>query len=576
MLRLTARLLWPTDGISIRRQFGLAAAFLCLTVVAVLAVATTFLGRRTAEGLARNEMVELAGTMLDNLQHGMFERFREMQLLAELELTADVLSADPVKAQAVLERIQSTFQHYAWIGITSPDGIVRAATNDVLTGDSVETHTWFQHGLSGPNLRDVGEVPAISDLMQVNPAEPIQKFVTVSTPVRKNDGTLVGVLAAHIRWQWAEELRRAILAPRDSTSNTEIQVLSRDGVVLLGPRLGERLFAPPRMDELRTAGHGVFVDDSSGGALLTGFAVDEGYRDYPGLGWAVVARQPAEVAFRPVHHLVGVMIGLGLVVAAAAILVACILAHRITGPIRELTHAADRIGHNPDCTMFPRLNGPSEVVRLSSVLRLLLCRIGFAEQRTLQVENRAEQETRQLNENINQLRRLADTDPLTGLLNRRAILTLAEAAMKDRTEGIGILMIDIDHFKSINDRYGHDTGDAAIQAAARSIVAAVRSGDTVARFGGEEFIVLMRHVSLTDLVAQGERIRRAIESDPVMHAGYRINITISCGAAVLIDADTGIADVIRRADQALYDAKNQGRNRVCCGLNLENTPERAA
>ena len=181
------------------------------------------------------------------------------------------------------------------------------------------------------------------------------KFVSLSVPVHKDDGTLVGVLGAHIHWQWADELRRASLAGRDRAAGTEIQVLSRDGVVLLGSGVGERLLAPARMAEIRAAGHGAFIEDSAGGALLMGFAVDDGYRNYPGLGWVVVARQSAMAAFQPVHKLVWTLIGLGVAVAFSGIVLAYILAHRVTAPIRELTDAADRIGRDPNCTMFQRL-----------------------------------------------------------------------------------------------------------------------------------------------------------------------------------------------------------------------------
>ena len=148
--------------------------------------------------------------------------------------------------------------------------------------------------------------------------------------------------------------------------------------MLLGPDIGSRPFSTRQFAEMKTAGSGTFVDQGGARAALTGYAVDKGYRDYPGLGWVVVAKQPADVAFRPVHELVWMLIGIGIGIAAAGVGFARILACRIAAPIWELTEAADRIGRDPDCTMFPNLGGPNEVVRLSSVLRLLLCRVGFA------------------------------------------------------------------------------------------------------------------------------------------------------------------------------------------------------
>jgi diguanylate cyclase (GGDEF)-like protein len=106
------------------------------------------------------------------------------------------------------------------------------------------------------------------------------------------------------------------------------------------------------------------------------------------------------------------------------------------------------------------------------------------------------------------------------------------------------------------------------------MAAAIRNTDQAARFGGEEFIVLMRDIDAAGLVAQGERIRRVIEAETIVHAGSRINVTISCGAALANDAD--IAGMIRRADEALYAAKKLGRNRVCADADGGRSAEQAA
>ena len=127
----------------------MATGLLCVAMIAALAASTTILGGRTTEDLARNQMTKLAGTMLDNLQRGMFERFRELQLLAQLETTTDISSIEPAKVRDLLERIQTTFGAYAWLGMAQPDGTVGPATKDMLTGTSVAEHMWFQKGREG-------------------------------------------------------------------------------------------------------------------------------------------------------------------------------------------------------------------------------------------------------------------------------------------------------------------------------------------------------------------------------------------------------------------------------------------
>jgi diguanylate cyclase (GGDEF)-like protein len=114
-----------------------------------------------------------------------------------------------------------------------------------------------------------------------------------------------------------------------------------------------------------------------------------------------------------------------------------------------------------------------------------------------------------------------------------------------------------------NGRFGHAAGDAVIRAVAETIGSAVRDTDRAARFGGEEFILLIGSTDIEGVVAQAERIRAAVEATPVMHAEIRIDVTISGGAAVLSDGERDIQSLIERADRALYRAKQNGRNQVC-------------
>ena len=167
---------------------------------------------------------------------------------------------------------------------------------------------------------------------------------------------------------------------------------------------------------------------------------------------------------------------------------------------------------------------------------------------------------------VEQANRLATTDPLTGLMNRRAFSNTltAEAARAERCgASLSVLLLDIDHFKSINDRYGHPTGDAVIAQLGESIAAVVRPYDSIARWGGEEFVVLLPNADSDNAAIVAERIRQQIE---------RLSVTAVSGEIVRFTASVGVATRVRheshealieRADQAMYLAKTSGRNRVC-------------
>jgi diguanylate cyclase (GGDEF)-like protein len=125
-----------------------------------------------------------------------------------------------------------------------------------------------------------------------------------------------------------------------------------------------------------------------------------------------------------------------------------------------------------------------------------------------------------------------------------------------------MLVIDIDHFKAVNDRYGHAAGDAAIKYIGERIESAVRATDKVGRFGGEEFVVLLREVDELSARAFADRVRAAIEEAAVSYGSDTFKITVSIGVSVANAADRDISDTIERADRGLYMAKNTGRNRV--------------
>jgi len=158
----------------------------------------------------------------------------------------------------------------------------------------------------------------------------------------------------------------------------------------------------------------------------------------------------------------------------------------------------------------------------------------------------------------------AATDPLTGLLNRRALFEGAElilAQLKRRKRPISVLMCDLDHFKRVNDRFGHATGDAALRQFADTVIACLRASDLVARMGGEEFAALLPGTGGADAEMVAERLRAAFEDAGRDIAGHLVGATVSIGVASG-SADADIEALLTSADAALYRAKAEGRNRV--------------
>ncbi|MEO1061034.1 MAG: GGDEF domain-containing protein [Actinomycetota bacterium] len=179
------------------------------------------------------------------------------------------------------------------------------------------------------------------------------------------------------------------------------------------------------------------------------------------------------------------------------------------------------------------------------------------------VHRELERADRQLELQAEQLRRSATVDPLTGCLNRRALYDLG-AELLDEDRPVGAVIMDLDHFKAINDTFGLGGGDAVLVRFADLLRACVRPDDLVARLGGEEFLVLLPGASLEETDAIAHRIRTMLADTTVDVDGRTIHCTVSIGAAHRA-SDLGLEKIIDEADRLLYRAKDHGRNRVVVG-----------
>lgn len=158
----------------------------------------------------------------------------------------------------------------------------------------------------------------------------------------------------------------------------------------------------------------------------------------------------------------------------------------------------------------------------------------------------------------------AITDPLTGLFNRAGYIQKLEAAWLDWQQNdvpAALLVWDIDHFKSLNDQYGHAAGDKVLQSVSKKLRSSLRGDDIVARFGGEEFVMLLKNKGLKEGKIMANKIRAIIADTAFTYKNQPLHVTISCGIAVFVENDTP-STLFERADKALYKAKRTGRNKV--------------
>lgn len=352
----------------------LALAFSALTVwlTLVLVAGVERIGIQQVKASIGHGLAELAVQTSDKLDRGMFERYREVQLLAKRgDLVAR--NASPEARRRVLEDAQATYPYYAWIGMTDANGKVLVATQRLLEGVDVSQRPWFIDAKIGINLGDVHEAKLLAKLLPSSDGGP-QRFVDVAFPYMDEQGRLAGVLGVHLYWQWAKDVEQSIIEPTAARRHIEAMIVNESGMVLLGPpELQGKTLTQESFRAAQSGGSGHLVEDwPDGYAYLVGYDRSSGYQSYPGLNWTVLVRQRLDDAYAPIRQIrsQGLWIGFGMAVLFS--LFGIVVARRIVRPLEQLALASEQI-EKGDADRIPDLPGSyTEIRTLSSALNSLL------------------------------------------------------------------------------------------------------------------------------------------------------------------------------------------------------------
>jgi hypothetical protein len=238
-------------------------------------------GRMEAE--VGTQLAEVAGHMAANLDQGMFERWRDIQIAASLD-TIRSPSGTLADKRAVLKSIQETYPNYSIVGLIDAYGTVVATSLGLLEGADVSHRSYFTDSRHGPYVGDLHDAVLLAKQLPRQSREPL-RLLDVAAPVRDGQGNFTGVVVAHLDWTWARELASGLARSlKGHRAGSEIIILGKDGTVLLGPE-PIRGKALPTGEEASDTGDGrigVWPDD--GKVYLSASAATGGYREYPGLG----------------------------------------------------------------------------------------------------------------------------------------------------------------------------------------------------------------------------------------------------------------------------------------------------
>lgn len=545
-------------------RWRLAAATGALALVALLSFGlyageAAIEARRAQSGeqlsAATRHAAELLSAMLQ-------EREKEIVVFGRSALLRDA----PLGSAAVRESLElrrAATGEYAWLGVAAPDGSVLNAAGGLLVGGQVGARPWFAEGRRHPFTGDVHEALLLAKLLPAQAAGEPLRFIDIAAPIHDADGALRGVLGAHIHWSWVTATIRGALEQAGAGGAVEAFIVARDGSVLYPPSaVGDTMLQglPDGVTVIRRRG-------DHAGYLVSQWAVPATRQS--DLGWRIVLRQPLAVALAPAQALRQRLLAAGLLASFALAVMAYALAVRLSRPLEQLSRTARRVrdGEAVGADDYPRRAGSTETDTLSRTVQqmtdTLLARGAELQRLNATLEEAVARRTAELVGANLALARLASEDGLTGVANRRSFdRRLHDELARSRRSGrgFGLLLVDADHFKAINDRHGHPAGDAVLVTLAGLLKEGTRGTDLVARYGGEEFALLLTEIrQRDDALHVAEKIRAAV-ADRGFDGGVG-RVTVSVGVAWVEPEDVSPAAALQRADAALYRAKAEGRDR---------------
>lgn len=319
----------------------------------------------------------------------------------------------------------------------------------------------------------------------------------------------------------------------------------RDGTLSYVVDNNRRLLYHPQFDRVGSVvGPNLAVDrllDGESGAMQVtntqGIEMLAGYASIPLTHWGVVSQKPYRDTVAPLDRLMWQMLRGTAPVGVLGLIGIWWMTLLITRPLRQLADNANAMNPTSSPERIRRVR--AWYVEADHIKRALLRGIGVMQER------------------MGRLNLQAQTDPLTGLFNRRA-LGEALALMEERGQGFAAIALDIDHFKSINDSHGHDVGDEVLARLAGVLRECSREGDLAFRLGGEEFLLVLPQTSITSASEMAERLRGQVQATRIEPVGH---VTVSLGVARSA-AGADPAEALKRADELMYAAKQGGRNQV--------------
>lgn len=446
--------------------------------------------------------------------------------LGHLDYSASLLTNgidNPQRLTAEVERLHSQSAQFNSVVVVNREGLIIASSPAELAQSNLTVST--QNASQSLNAQR----PLVTDPF-LSPAG--NYIISLSQPIFSDEGDYLGYISGSIYLQ-QQNILSNLLGTHDYKDGSYLYVVDRNRTLIYHPelsRVGEFVSINDAVNDVAQGKFGAHpIVNSKGIEMLAGFAPVEL------AGWGVVAQRPLTATLAPLNSHMKQVIMQNSPLILMTLLFVWLASTLISRPLWHLAKSTSPQDPTPRQQITDIRAWYYEAAQLKSAII---------------------KSTDLLNQRIRELYNDSQTDPMTGLLNRRGMRHILEKYEYNEVP-FTVLMCDLDHFKTINDTYGHDIGDQVIIIFATLLKQLSNAGMTLCRSGGEEFIVLIPHASPDEACSHADALheRLANASFPL-----DIPVTVSIGAAGWTGSSSSVHSVLKQADQALYKAKQQGRN----------------
>jgi HAMP domain-containing protein len=364
---------WIFDPrLSLRARAACLFAAIAILFVVLMSSFGAWLFRQSLERELGPSFEGLAQQVSDKLDRTIYERRHALEFTAALAAfkTSANDAATNAQRRDALEALAKEYPEFAWIGFADRDGNITAATHGWLEGSTATLRSWFHVGARHVHVGRVQELSELARRVLGRDDENAVRFLDLAAPVRDDNGDVVGVLGAYLRWEWTRDVAFSVITESLQHRQIGVTVYAGDTDVILDSGASGWTVPPnaPPLPSLHPYRGSMTEDSSVGTKYFSGYVRSRGFRDYRGLAWLVTVRQPFQRAFAPVTELRWLIFRWGCGFAAIGVVVSWIAAGRVVRRLRSVAAAADRVREGDVLAELPQPRDEGEISRMCAAL----------------------------------------------------------------------------------------------------------------------------------------------------------------------------------------------------------------